>query len=68
MAPKTGNKTVSKSSIISKIESGNKAKKSTVMFADKSKTQLHGGISVKDDPDKIDKEDYESDEEVDENE
>ncbi len=54
----------------------NKPKKSTVKFIEKSsskiqdlkKDKLHGGISVKDDPDKIDKEDYESEDEVDENE
>ncbi len=56
----------------------NKPKKSTVQFLEKSqsklshskqqdskKTKLHGGISVKDDPDKIDKEEYESEEEED---
>jgi DNA-directed RNA polymerase subunit K/omega len=56
--------------------SDNKAKKSTVQFLEKpssklshSKTEdlknnkLHGGIGVKDDPDKIDKEAYESGEE-----
>ena len=50
-----------------------KSKKSTVQFLEKShskiqdlkKDKLHGGISVKDDPDKINKEDFESEEEED---
>jgi DNA-directed RNA polymerase subunit K/omega len=61
--------------------SDNKPKKSTVQFLEKpssklshSKTEdlknnkLHGGISVKDDPDKIDKEEFESEEEEDKDE
>ena len=64
---------VPKSMIKDKSE---KSKKSTVQFIEKStkqvsnskNTKLHGGISVKDDPDKIDKEDFESEDEVDENE
>ena len=51
----------------------NKPKKPTVQFLEKShskiqdlkKDKLHGGISVKDDPDKINKEDFESEEEED---
>jgi DNA-directed RNA polymerase subunit K/omega len=55
-----------------------KVKKSTVQFIEKpssklshskiqevKKDKLHGGISVKDDPDKIDKEEFESEEEED---
>ncbi len=50
--------------------SDNKPKKSTVKFIEKEpsknlKTKLHGGISVKDDPDKMDKEEFESEEEED---